>query len=124
IQAEDGIRARNVTGVQTCALPILTLEIALHHLTCSLHLLASNFRLTVYTSYTNVDRRYHSSLKFHSIHHRTILLIYLDCEVLTFSLSLAKLLASCKTPFTHCSTMTSCDPRGDCSIFNPSHGLS
>src|SRR5699024_11806269 len=23
-QAEDGIRARNVTGVQTCALPILT----------------------------------------------------------------------------------------------------
>src|SRR5207249_8110670 len=24
-QAEDGIRARNVTGVQTCALPILSL---------------------------------------------------------------------------------------------------
>src|SRR5699024_9262499 len=28
-QAEDGIRARNVTGVQTCALPILTIIIAL-----------------------------------------------------------------------------------------------
>src|SRR5699024_11736548 len=25
-QAEDGIRDRNVTGVQTCALPILTLD--------------------------------------------------------------------------------------------------
>src|SRR5699024_7035231 len=25
VQAEDGIRYRNVTGVQTCALPILTL---------------------------------------------------------------------------------------------------
>src|SRR5699024_11523451 len=24
VQAEDGIRGRNVTGVQTCALPILT----------------------------------------------------------------------------------------------------
>src|SRR5207249_5655893 len=26
-QAEDGIRDRNVTGVQTCALPILVMEI-------------------------------------------------------------------------------------------------
>src|SRR5699024_11763728 len=25
-QAEDGIRARNVTGVQTCALPILSID--------------------------------------------------------------------------------------------------
>src|SRR5699024_2951586 len=27
IQAEDGIRDRNVTGVQTCALPIMSLQI-------------------------------------------------------------------------------------------------
>src|SRR5207249_5915660 len=27
-QAEDGIRDRNVTGVQTCALPILTVQTA------------------------------------------------------------------------------------------------
>src|SRR5207249_8695511 len=30
-QAEDGIRDRNVTGVQTCALPILIDEEALDH---------------------------------------------------------------------------------------------
>src|SRR5699024_11680743 len=28
VQAEDGIRDRNVTGVQTCALPISTTELA------------------------------------------------------------------------------------------------
>src|SRR5207249_5344914 len=30
-QAEDGIRDRNVTGVQTCALPILAAKIALRN---------------------------------------------------------------------------------------------
>src|SRR5699024_11485883 len=31
-QAEDGIRYRNVTGVQTCALPILMLELGVYAL--------------------------------------------------------------------------------------------
>src|SRR5699024_10937012 len=30
-QAEDGIRARNVTGVQTCALPILSQDTSFHY---------------------------------------------------------------------------------------------
>src|SRR5699024_1363959 len=48
-QAEDGIRDRNVTGVQTCALPILTL--VLQVLPKSLHygyeILATLFALVV-----------------------------------------------------------------------------
>src|SRR5207249_8569936 len=34
-QAEDGIRDRNVTGVQTCALPISTMSISSLGLSCS-----------------------------------------------------------------------------------------
>src|SRR5699024_11868999 len=33
-QAEDGIRYRNVTGVQTCALPIYIFEMAASYISC------------------------------------------------------------------------------------------
>src|SRR5699024_11910405 len=36
-QAEDGIRDRNVTGVQTCALPILNELIQKHHITATVN---------------------------------------------------------------------------------------
>src|SRR5699024_11790273 len=50
-QAEDGIRDRNVTGVQTCALPIYSVMIlhmglrALNRLTRQLHIPISHHRL-------------------------------------------------------------------------------
>src|SRR5699024_11607193 len=34
LQAEDGIRDRNVTGVQTCALPILALALGIGTMMC------------------------------------------------------------------------------------------
>src|SRR5207249_6209599 len=42
-QAEDGIRDRNVTGVQTCALPIyLRGDSPTRHVTCAIRTLALN----------------------------------------------------------------------------------
>src|SRR5699024_5385285 len=51
-QAEDGIRDRNVTGVQTCALPILVLA-SNRHLTYT-HEIFSAFE-TLYNEYHNQD---------------------------------------------------------------------
>src|SRR5699024_1655013 len=37
VRAEDGIRDRNVTGVQTCALPIIRITQRCREGTCSMH---------------------------------------------------------------------------------------
>src|SRR5699024_11612423 len=46
-QAEDGIRDRNVTGVQTCALPISNFEIV------SLRLIARHLQLEMHSDHVN-----------------------------------------------------------------------
>src|SRR5699024_5278805 len=68
------------------ALPCSKKEIALHPLTYSLHLPASNYPLTAYTFYTSVDRQYHSSLICRWTFRQKSPLIYLDLMALVFSL--------------------------------------
>src|SRR5699024_11664523 len=53
-QAEDGIRDRNVTGVQTCALPISLIPIFLYY---SWYLIEYLIRLCIYR---NHDKAYHN----------------------------------------------------------------
>src|SRR5699024_11570820 len=51
VQAEDGIRDRNVTGVQTCALPILGISYVLRSsLTYDLTVLSATFRCSYLSS--------------------------------------------------------------------------
>src|SRR5690625_5952175 len=56
-QAEDGIRGGHVTGVQTCALPILALDIAMGGSTNTvLHLLAAAIEGDVDFTMDDMDR--------------------------------------------------------------------
>src|SRR5256886_12481882 len=71
-QAEDGIRDLTVTGVQTCALPILSLEAAAvtirGFLFADVFGTCSNSKLTVDTAYPRAQKC--SPVKFRSLPHK------------------------------------------------------